>query len=46
MGFVTREAYHLFFSQAVEAIDNYLQGKIPPRALNPEVIAHRAAPAR
>ncbi len=46
MGFVTREAYHLFFSQAVEAIDNYLQGKLPPRALNPEVFAHRMALAR
>src|SRR5207253_2558158 len=41
MGFVTREAYHLFFRQAVEAIDTYLQGKVPARALNPQVIAHR-----
>src|SRR5215471_8632480 len=46
MGFVTREAYHLFFNQAVEAIDNYLQGKIPPRALNPNAIARRAALGR
>jgi phosphoglycerate dehydrogenase-like enzyme len=42
MGFVTRDAYHLFFSQAVEAIDHYLQGKVPPRALNPRAIARRA----
>ena len=41
MGFVTREAYHLFFRQAVEAIDTYLQGKVPARALNPQVIAQR-----
>lgn len=46
MGFVTREAYHLFFSQAVEAIDIYLQGKVPPRALNPNAIARRAALGR
>jgi phosphoglycerate dehydrogenase-like enzyme len=46
MGFVTREAYHLFFSQAVDAIDQYLQGKVPSRALNPHAIARRAPPAR
>jgi len=41
MGFVTREAYQLFFSQAVEAIDSYLQGKAPARALNPFVMGQR-----
>ncbi len=46
MGFVTSDAYHLFFSQAVEAIDNYLQGKEPARAINPQVIARRATLAR
>ena len=46
MGFVTREAYHLFFSQAVDAIDQYLQGKVPSRALNPHAIARRATLAR
>lgn len=46
MGFVTRDAYHHFFSQAVEAIDNYLQGKVPPRALNPQVIGRRGTAAR
>jgi phosphoglycerate dehydrogenase-like enzyme len=45
-GFVTREAYHLFFSQAVDAIDSYLQGKLPQRALNPNAIARRTAPGR
>ena len=44
MGFVTWEAYHLFFKQAVEAIDAHLQGKIPARALNPGAIAHRRRP--
>jgi len=46
MGFVTSEAYHLFFSQAVEAIDSYLQGKVPKRALNPQVLSQRAAPRK
>jgi len=46
MGFVTRDAYHHFFSQAVEAIDTYLQGKVPPRALNPQVIGRRGTAAR
>jgi len=46
MGFVTRDAYHHFFSQAVEAIDTYLQGKVPPRALNPLVIGRRGTAAR
>jgi phosphoglycerate dehydrogenase-like enzyme len=45
MGFVTRDAYQLFFSQAVEAIDHYLQGRIPPRALNPAALAYRTTPA-
>jgi phosphoglycerate dehydrogenase-like enzyme len=40
-GFVTWEAYHLFFRQAVEAIDAYLGGKLPARALNPQVMAQR-----
>ena len=43
MGFVTSEAYHLFFSQAVEAIDSYLQRKVPKRALNPQVLSQRVA---
>jgi phosphoglycerate dehydrogenase-like enzyme len=46
MGFVTRDAYQLFFSQAVEAIDHYLQGKIPPRTLNAGALAQRATPAK
>jgi len=41
MGFVTRDAYQLFFRQAVEAIDQYLRGMVPRRALNPSAIAGR-----
>ncbi len=44
MGYVTQEAYQLFFSQAVENIQSYLDGRLPPRALNPEVMAKRLAP--
>ncbi len=43
MGHVTEEAYEIFFSQAVESIESYLEGGVPPRALNPEVRAHRTA---
>jgi phosphoglycerate dehydrogenase-like enzyme len=42
MGFVTREAYHLFFRQVVEEIDSYLEGRMPARLLNPKVIPRRA----
>jgi phosphoglycerate dehydrogenase-like enzyme len=38
MGYVTREAFDLFFSRAVENIDAYLKGDVPPGALNPEVL--------
>ena len=37
MGFVTRQSYDLFFSQAIENIDRYLAGELPNRTLNPEV---------
>ncbi len=43
MGHVTEEAYEIFFSQAVESIESYLEGGVPPRALNPEVRANRTA---
>lgn len=46
MGFVTQEAYQLFFSQAVESIESHLQGKVPPRTLNPEVIGRLAKATR
>jgi phosphoglycerate dehydrogenase-like enzyme len=37
VGYVTREAYDIFFAQAVDNIGTWLDGKVPQRALNPEV---------
>ena len=37
VGYVTREAYEIFFEQAVDNISTWLDGKVPQRALNPEV---------
>jgi phosphoglycerate dehydrogenase-like enzyme len=39
VGYVTHEAYDLFFSQVVDAIDSYLAGKVPSRAVNAEVMS-------
>jgi phosphoglycerate dehydrogenase-like enzyme len=41
VGYVTEEAYHVFFRQVVENIEGYLDGKPPPRALNPEAMTRR-----
>jgi phosphoglycerate dehydrogenase-like enzyme len=41
-GYVTQEAYHIFFRQVVESIERYLDGGLPPRALNPEAMRQRA----
>ncbi len=38
LGYVTWEAYHAFFSQVVENIVAWLDGQVPARALNPEVL--------
>ncbi len=38
MGYVTCEAYHHFFWQVVESIEHHLDGRLPPRTLNPEVM--------
>jgi D-3-phosphoglycerate dehydrogenase len=43
VGYVTEEAYHIFFRQVVENILSYLDGQLPPRALNPEAMKRRAA---
>ncbi len=43
MGYVTHEAYRLFFGQVVETIESYLKGRVPSRALNPEAMARRVA---
>ncbi len=42
-GYVTQEAYHIFFRQVVENIESFLDGQLPTRALNPEAMKRRAA---
>ena len=39
LGYVTREAYATFFREVVDAIEAYLDGRLPARALNPEARA-------
>jgi len=41
LGYVTQETYRIFFRQVVENISAYLDGRIPPRCLNPEAAARR-----
>jgi len=41
LGYVTQETYGIFFRQVVENISAYLEGRIPPRCLNPEAAARR-----
>jgi phosphoglycerate dehydrogenase-like enzyme len=41
LGYVTLENYHAFFRQAAENILAWVDGKVPERALNPEVLARR-----
>ena len=41
IGYVTEEAYHVFFRQVVENIESYLGGQLPPRVLNPEALTRR-----
>jgi len=41
LGYVTQEAYHTFFEQAVENILTWLEGRVPARALNPEALGPR-----
>jgi len=41
IGYVTSDAYDIFFKQAVENIVAYLDGKMPSRALNPEALKNR-----
>ena len=42
MGYVSEESYNRFFSQAVENIEAYLDGRVPAGALNPEVFKAKA----
>ena len=37
VGYVTGEVYGIFFRHVVEAIEAFLDGKLPPRTVNPEV---------
>ena len=39
LGYVTWEAYHAFFRPVVENIVAWLDGQVPARALNPEVLS-------
>jgi phosphoglycerate dehydrogenase-like enzyme len=41
MGYVTAEAYAQFFSQAIDNIEAYLDGRVPPGAINPEVMGRK-----
>lgn len=38
MGYVTAETYEAFFTQVVENVARYLDGELPLRTLNPEVM--------
>jgi phosphoglycerate dehydrogenase-like enzyme len=38
IGYVTQEAYDIFFRQVVESIESHLDGRLPPRVLNPEAM--------
>lgn len=46
MGYVSEQSYDLFFRQAVENIEAYLDGRIPSGALNPEVLGKRGPTQR
>jgi phosphoglycerate dehydrogenase-like enzyme len=41
IGYVTEDAYHVFFRQVAENIESFLGGQPPPRLLNPEALARR-----
>ncbi len=41
LGYVTQETYRIFFRQVVENISAYLDGRIPPRCINPEAADRR-----
>jgi len=41
LGYVTRDAYDIFFKQTVENIMAWLDGKTPSRALNPDAVKSR-----
>jgi phosphoglycerate dehydrogenase-like enzyme len=41
LGYVTQETYRIFFRQVVENVAAYLDGRIPPRCINPEAAARQ-----
>jgi len=41
LGYVTQETYRIFFRQVVENVSDYLDGRIPPRCLNPDAAERR-----
>lgn len=41
LGYVTREGYEAFFREVVDNVAAYLDGKLPPKALNPEALSRR-----
>ncbi|MBP1780108.1 MAG: 2-hydroxyacid dehydrogenase [candidate division NC10 bacterium] len=41
LGYVTQETYRIFFRQVVENVSAYLDGRIPPRCLNPDAAERR-----
>ena len=43
-GYVTHEAYRIFFEHVVANIDTYLNGAVPERTLNPDALANRHRP--
>lgn len=45
LGYVTHETYAIFFRQVVENIAAHLEGRVPPRCINPEAARRRAGPA-
>jgi phosphoglycerate dehydrogenase-like enzyme len=45
LGYVTQESYRIFFAQVVESIAAQLDGRIPPRCINPEAARRVPGPA-
>ena len=45
LGYVTQETYVIFFRQVVENIAAYLDGRVPPRCINPEAARRTPGPA-
>jgi hypothetical protein len=46
MGYVSGQSYDLFFRQAVDNIEAYLDGQVPLGASNPEVLGKHSPSMR